>query len=104
MAIEKLLSRSSKKSLPMSLPDEAGRREPIVKRARFLTGIALIGVSFSVYLVYFVIVLVLPFSAEKKVLAILAASLLSWAGFSAGVFLVGHDRYRKLRKRKTSER
>jgi hypothetical protein len=58
----------------------------------------LIAVSFTVYLAYFVIALFLPFSGEMKVTAIVAASLLSWAGFSLGIFFAGPEGYHLLKR------
>lgn len=58
-----------------------------------MTGIALMAISFLVYPAYSVIILFLPFSGRGKAGAIVAASLVSWAVFSAGTFLAGREGY-----------
>jgi hypothetical protein len=73
-------------------------RDTTPKRTRFAVGVALIAVSFTVYLVYFVIVLFLPFSRQTKAVAILAASLISWAGFALGIYLAGHEGYHLIKR------
>ncbi|HEY3303635.1 MAG TPA: hypothetical protein VGL70_08900 [Candidatus Binatia bacterium] len=82
----------------MAIPDANQPRAPTARRLRFLLGVALIAVSFTVYLAYFVIVLFLPYSAEAKVGVIVAASLVSWAGFSLGIFLAGHEGYHWIKR------
>ena len=77
----------------MAGPHPTRRHALTARRVRFLVGIGLIAASFLVYLAYIVIILFLPFSAKTKAGAIVAASLLSWAGFSAGIFLAGHEGY-----------
>ncbi len=62
--------------------------------ARFITGTALISVSFLVYLAYPVILLILPLGKSTKVVAVIAVWILSWAVFSAGIFLAGPDGFR----------
>ena len=68
--------------------------------ARFAVGVALLGASFLVYLVYPVILL-LAASGEAKVVATVAASLVSWGVFAAGLYLAGKPGYRWLRRRLT---
>ena len=77
------------------LPTE---REATPKRTRFAVGVALIAVSFTVYLAYFIIVLFLPFSRETKAAVVLAASLISWGGFALGIFLAGHEGYHLVKR------
>ena len=50
-------------------------------------------VSFLVYPAYSIIILFLPFSGKIKAGVIVAASLLSWGVFSAGIFLAGREGY-----------
>ena len=73
-------------------------RERISRRMRFIAGVALMGVSFLVYPVYSLIILLLPFSKEIKVGVIAAASLLSWGVFSAGIYLAGREGYDWLKR------
>lgn len=68
------------------------------RRTRFIVGVALIAVSFTVYFAYFVILLFLPFSRETKAAAVLAASVISWAGFALGIFLAGHEGYHLVKR------
>jgi len=63
------------------------------KSLRFIAGTALIAGSFLVYLAYPVILLYLPFSGSVKVGATVAVWVLSWAVFSAGIFLTGPQGY-----------
>jgi hypothetical protein len=63
------------------------------KSARFIAGTALIAGSFLVYLAYPVIFLFLPLSGSVKVAATVAVWILSWAAFSAGIFLTGPQGY-----------
>jgi hypothetical protein len=63
------------------------------KSLRFIAGTALIAGSFLVYLAYPVILLYLPFSGKFKVGATVAVWILSWAVFSAGIFLTGPQGY-----------
>ena len=86
------------RSHPMAIPDADKPRAPTARRLRFWIGVALIAVSFTVYLAYFAIVLLLPYSVEAKVSAIVAASLLSWAGFGLGIFLAGHEGYHLVKR------
>ena len=63
------------------------------KSLHFIAGTALIAGSFLVYLAYPVILLYLPFSGKFKVGATVAVWILSWAVFSAGIFLTGPQGY-----------
>jgi len=63
------------------------------KSLRFIAGAALIAGSFLVYLAYPVILLYLPFSGSVKLGATVAVWVLSWAVFSAGIFLTGPQGY-----------
>ena len=75
------------------------------KSLRFIAGAALIAGSFLVYLAYPVIFLYLPVSGSIKAGATVAIWVLSWAVFSAGIFLTGPEGYEWLRglwMRKTS--
>ena len=63
------------------------------KSLRFIAGGALIAGSFLFYLAYPVILLYLPFSAKFKAGATVAVWVLSWAVFSAGIFLTGPQGY-----------
>ena len=80
------------------IPDETGRRAANAGRVRFIAGIALMAVSFLVYPAYSIIILFLPLSGEIKAGVIVAASLLSWAVFSAGIFLAGREGYDRLKR------
>ncbi len=82
----------------MGIPDATTRRAPDVRRVRLLVGIALIAVSFLVYPAYSIIILFLPLSGPIKVAVVVAASLLSWAVFSAGIFLAGEEGYNWLKR------
>ena len=64
---------------------------------RFIAGAALIAGSFLVYLAYPVIFLYLPVSGSIKAGATVAIWVLSWAVFSAGIFLTGPEGYEWLR-------
>jgi hypothetical protein len=81
-----------------TIDDITTEHPPAARRTRFFIGVALIAVSFTVYLAYFVIVLFLPFSRETKAAAVLIASLLSWAGFALGIFLAGHEGYHLVKR------
>ena len=81
----------------MNPPDRTIPHAPSARRLRFAVGVTLIAVSFTVYLAYFFIVLYMPVSNEKKVAAIVVASLLSWTGFGLGIFLAGHEGYHFLK-------
>lgn len=59
--------------------------------ARFKFGIALIVVSFAVYLAYPVILLLVKTSGPIKAIATFAVWTMSWAVFSIGVFLTGPE-------------
>lgn len=76
----------------MKLPDLTHPPAPAGQRARFLGGVGLIAVSFLVYPA-FVVILLLSLSAEMKLVAVAAASIVSWAAFSAGIYLAGRRGY-----------
>ena len=76
----------------MKLPDLTHPPVPAEKRARFLGGVGLIAVSFLVYPA-FIVILLLPLSAQMKLAVIAAASIVSWAAFSAGIYLAGRRGY-----------
>ncbi|MGH7766338.1 MAG: hypothetical protein ACREQP_02695 [Candidatus Binatia bacterium] len=76
----------------MKLPDFTHPPVPTGQRARFLGGVCLIALSFLVYPA-FVVILLLPLSAEMKLAVIAAASIMSWAAFSAGIYLAGRRGY-----------
>jgi len=65
--------------------------------ARFKFGIALIVTSFSVYLAYPVILLLVKTSGQIKVIATVLVWAMSWAVFSIGVFLTGPEGYLRLK-------
>jgi hypothetical protein len=80
-----------------SPPDHLASERPRDKRrGRFAAGIVLMAVSFSVYPAY-PLILFLPFSGQIKAATMVAASLLSWAVFSAGIFLAGQEGYNWLK-------
>ena len=76
----------------MKLPDLTHPPVPAGKRARFLGGVVLIAVSFLIYPA-FIVILLLPLSAQLKIAVIAAASIVSWAAFSAGIYLAGRRGY-----------
>ncbi|HEY1267558.1 MAG TPA: hypothetical protein VGH16_09900 [Candidatus Binatia bacterium] len=82
----------------MEKTELAAERAQGARRTRFVIGVSLIAVSFTVYIAYFIIVLFLPFSGQTKAAAIVIASLLSWGGFALGIFLAGHEGYHFLRR------
>lgn len=82
----------------MNTPEATTPHAPTARRLRFVVGVALIAVSFTVYLAYFFIILFLPGSNEKKIAALAVASVLSWAGFGLGIFLAGHEGYHFLKQ------
>jgi hypothetical protein len=82
----------------METSELTSERAPNARRTRFIVGVALIVVSFTVYFAYFVIVLFLPFSRETKAAAVLVASAISWAGFALGIFLAGHEGYHLVKR------
>jgi hypothetical protein len=77
----------------MGSEDATGRRAPAAARVRFFVGIALMALSFLVYPAYSLIILFLPVSGKIKAGVIIAASLLSWGIFSAGIYLAGREGY-----------
>lgn len=82
----------------MKIPNLTRPPVPADKRARFLGGVGLIAVSFLVYPA-FIVILLLPLSTQMKVAVIAAASILSWATFSAGIYLAGRRGYNWLKGR-----
>ena len=67
------------------------------KSARIKFGTALIVASFSVYLAYPVILLLVKTSGQIKVIATVVVWAMSWAVFSIGVFLTGPEGYLRLK-------
>ncbi len=61
------------------------------KSVRFITGTVLIAGSFLVYLAYPLILLFLPSAGTIKVAATIAAWVISWGIFSAGIYLTGPE-------------
>jgi hypothetical protein len=84
--------------MDMERTEVGAERAQTARRTRFVIGVSLIAVSFTVYIAYFIIVLFLPFSSHTKAAAIIIASLLSWGGFALGIFLAGHEGYHFLRR------
>jgi hypothetical protein len=82
----------------MDTTELSTERDTTPKRTRFAIGVALIAVSFTVYVAYFVIFLFLPFSRETKAAVVLVASLISWGGFALGIFLAGHEGYHLVKR------
>jgi hypothetical protein len=77
------------------------------RRARFIIGVVLMAISFLVYPAYPLIILFLPSSGRVKFDVIVALSVLSWAVFSAGIFLAGLEGYEYLKelwRRRTKRR
>ena len=68
-------------------------------RVRFAAGIALMASSFLVYPAY-PFILFLPYSEGVKIAVTVAASLVSWGVFSAGIFLAGRQGYEWLKGRR----
>jgi len=64
---------------------------------RFICGAILIGGSFLVYLAYPIILLMTPASGTIKIAATILLWALSWAVFSAGIFLTGPEGYRRFK-------
>jgi hypothetical protein len=64
---------------------------------RFICGAILIASSFLVYLAYPIVLLMTPASATIKITATIALWALSWAVFSAGIFLTGPEGYRRFK-------
>ena len=65
--------------------------------ARFICGTILIAGSFLVYLTYPIILLMIPASGATKITATIVVWALSWAVFSAGIFLTGPEGYRRFK-------
>jgi len=82
----------------MATPDITDERATTARRMRFVIGVSLIAVSFTVYIAYIIIVLFLPYSHETKAAAVVAASLISWGGFVLGIFLAGHEGYHLIKR------
>lgn len=82
----------------IGIPEETERFAPRAKRMRFFAGTILIAASFLVYAAYPLLAF-LPLSAQIKVLTVVAASLLSWGIFGAGVLLTGREGYDWLKGR-----
>jgi hypothetical protein len=61
------------------------------KSVRFISGTVLIAGSFLVYLAYPLILLFLPSAGSIKVAATVAAWVISWGIFSAGIYLTGPE-------------
>ncbi len=66
---------------------------------KIISGIILIWISFLIYPLYAVIPF-LPFSSTIKIVVATAGFLISWALFSAGVFLAGKGWWQWISKRK----
>jgi hypothetical protein len=64
---------------------------------RFICGAVLIAGSFLVYLAYPIILLLIPSSGMFKITATITVWALSWAVFSAGIYLTGPEGYRRLK-------
>jgi hypothetical protein len=82
----------------METTELGAKRETTARRTRFIIGVSLIAVSFTVYIAYFIIVLFLPYSHETKAAAVVAASLISWGGFVLGIFLAGDEGYHLIKR------
>jgi hypothetical protein len=67
------------------------------KSVRFISGTVLIAGSFLVYLAYPLILLFLPSTGGIKVAATVAAWVISWGIFSAGIYLTGPEGYDRLK-------
>ena len=63
------------------------------KSVRFIAGTVLIAASFLVYLAYPIMLLFLPSAGSIKVAATVAAWVISWGIFSAGIYLTGPEGY-----------
>lgn len=83
---------------PHAFQGAEGRRMGGVKRARFITGITLMIVSFLVYPAYSVVPF-LPLSDKTKIGVTLLTSLLSWGVFYVGIYLSGREGYDWLKRR-----
>lgn len=82
----------------MKTPELTDEQTQTARRTRFVVGVSLIAVSFTVYIAYFIIVLFLPYSHETKAAAVVVASLISWGGFALGIFLAGHEGYHLIKR------
>jgi hypothetical protein len=80
----------------MATPDMTDERPTPARRMRFVVGVSLIAVSFTVYLAYFIFLL-LPFSRENTA-AVLVASIISWGVFLLGIFLAGDEGYHLVKR------
>lgn len=78
--------------------DGTGGRRPVARRIRFVTGIALMVMSFLVYPAY-PMILFLSFSDRIKIAVAMLASLLSWGVFCGGFYLAGREGYDWLKSR-----
>jgi len=79
--------------------NETEGHRPVVRQIRFITGIALMAVSFLVYLAY-PMILFLAFSDRMKLGIVVVASLLSWGVFCGGFYLAGREGHDWLKGRK----
>ena len=77
----------------------AGGRRPVARRVRFVSGIALMAMSFLVYLAYPVILFLSSSDSMKVGLAVLAF-LVSWGIFCGGFYLAGREGYEWLKTRR----
>ncbi len=82
----------------MKIPNLSRLPVPADKRGRFLGGVGLIAASFLVYPA-FIVILLLPLSGQMKIGLIAAASIVSWATFSVGIYLAGRLGYNWLKGR-----
>ena len=82
----------------MATSDITDERVTTARRTRFVVGVSLIAVSFTVYIAYIIIVLFLPYSHETKAAAVVVASLISWGGFALGMLLAGHEGYHLIKR------
>jgi hypothetical protein len=79
--------------------DETEGHRPVVRQIRFITGIALMGMSFLVYPVY-PLILLLSLSDRMKIGVAVLASVLSWGVFCSGFYLAGREGYDWLKGRR----
>lgn len=78
--------------------DGTSGHRPAARRVWFITGIALMAVSFLVYPAY-PMILFLPLSESAKIGVAVLASLLSWGVFCGGFYLAGREGYEWLKSR-----